>query len=248
MWRWNKAVGFIFGAALTFVASAAPQSSPKFSKLTIEQLIEIKHPSNPVWSPDGKHVVFTWDRAGVANLYVASADGHGQPQALTLFPEGQVEGAFWNEDGDTLYFPRDGDLWQVPVTGSTPKRVWSKLDRGRDFVPSPNASASRSFEAIRRALKAHSREAISSSAGSPTEPSPRSPTTMSASATSFGPPTAHPSLTPADRKSSITTIPQHTPVGRSSIASQNMCGVKCMRCGSRSANLSPSASPASMEA
>src|SRR5205823_5336198 len=84
--------------------------------LTIDQLIDIKHPSNPVWSPDGKHVVFTWDHAGVANLYVADADGHGQPQALTLFPEGQVEGAFWNEDGDTLYFPRDGDLWQVPAT------------------------------------------------------------------------------------------------------------------------------------
>src|SRR6266576_325269 len=139
MWSWNKVTRAIIGVALTFASSASPQSSPKPSRLTIEQLIDIKHPSNPVWSPDGKHVVFTWDRAGVANLYVANADGHGQPQALTLFPEGQVEGAFWNEDGDTLYFPRDGDLWQVPVTGSTPKRVWSKLDRGRDFVPSPNA-------------------------------------------------------------------------------------------------------------
>ena len=139
MWSWNKVTRAIIGVALTFASSASPQSSPKSSRLTIEQLIDIKHPSNPVWSPDGKHVVFTWDRAGVANLYVANADGHGQPQALTLFPEGQVEGAFWNEDGDTLYFPRDGDLWQVPVTGSTPKRVWSKLDRGRDFVPSPNA-------------------------------------------------------------------------------------------------------------
>lgn len=74
MWRCNKAVGVIIGLALTFAASAAPQSSPKSSKLTIEQLIDIKHPSNPVWSPDGKHVVFTWDRAGVANLYVANAD------------------------------------------------------------------------------------------------------------------------------------------------------------------------------
>ncbi len=138
MWRWNKAVGAMVAAALTFAASAAPQGSPKSSKLTIEQLIDIKHPSNPVWSPDGKHVVFTWDRAGVANLYVANADGHGQPVAITSFPEGQVEGAFWNEDGDTVYFPHDDDLWQVPVSGGTPKPVWSKPDRGRDIVPSPD--------------------------------------------------------------------------------------------------------------
>ena len=138
MGRWNKAVGTMVAAALTFAASAAPQGSPKSSKLTIEQLIDIKHPSNPVWSPDGKHVVFKWDRAGVANLYVANADGHGQPVAITSFPEGQVEGAFWNEDGDTVYFPHDDDLWQVPVSGGTPKPVWSKPDRGRDIVPSPD--------------------------------------------------------------------------------------------------------------
>jgi len=127
------------GMAVMFAASAAAQNSTKSSKLTIEQLIEIKHPSNPVWSPDGKQVVFTWDRAGVGNLYVANADGHGQPQALTSFPEGQVEGAFWNEDGDTVYFPHDGDLWQVPVSVGIPKPVWSKQDRGTDIVPSPDS-------------------------------------------------------------------------------------------------------------
>jgi dipeptidyl aminopeptidase/acylaminoacyl peptidase len=75
----------------------------------------------------------------VANLYVANADGHGQPQALTSFNEGQVEGAFWNEDGDKVYFPHDGDLWQVPISGRTPKPVWSKSDKGRDIVPSPDS-------------------------------------------------------------------------------------------------------------
>jgi dipeptidyl aminopeptidase/acylaminoacyl peptidase len=139
MCKWNKAVGVTIGLALTFAASAAAQSSSKSSKLTIEQLIDIKHPTNPVWSPDGKHVVFTWDRAGVANFYVANADGHGQPQALTTFAEGQVEGAFWNEDGDAIYFPHDGGLWQVPVSGGTPKPLWSKPDHAGEFVPSPDA-------------------------------------------------------------------------------------------------------------
>src|SRR5437879_4301805 len=137
--RTKQVVGPLLGLLSFFPPFAAAQDSAKSAKLTIEQLIEIKHPSNPVWSPDGKHVVFTWDRAGVANLYVANADGHGQPQALTSYPEGQVEEAFWNEDGDAVYFPRDGDLWQVPVSGGTPKTERSKQDRATGLVPSPDS-------------------------------------------------------------------------------------------------------------
>jgi dipeptidyl aminopeptidase/acylaminoacyl peptidase len=123
---------------LAWTPSAMAQSASSKPGLTIEQLLDIKHPSNPIWSPDGKHVLFVWDRAGVANLYVVNADGQGQAQALTSFHEGQVDSAFWNEDGDTVYFPHEGDLWKVPVSGGTPKPVWSKPDIRRDIVPSPD--------------------------------------------------------------------------------------------------------------
>src|SRR5580704_10299091 len=102
--------------------AALAQTSVQKQKLTIEQLIDIKHPSDPIWSPDGKLVAFVWDRAGVANLYVAKVDGHGEPQPLTTFAEGQVAGAFWSADGDIVYFPHDGDLWQVAATGGAPKQ------------------------------------------------------------------------------------------------------------------------------
>jgi dipeptidyl aminopeptidase/acylaminoacyl peptidase len=126
--------------SLLFEASSAhAQTSVSKSRLTIEQLIEIKHPSDPVCSPDGKHVAFIWDRADIRNLFVANADGTGKPVQLTSFPEGNVHGVFWNEDSDTLYFPHEGNLWQVPLSSGTPKPVWSKPDRGRDFVPSPDA-------------------------------------------------------------------------------------------------------------
>jgi dipeptidyl aminopeptidase/acylaminoacyl peptidase len=123
---------------LAGAGGSSAQTPAQKQKLSIEQLIDIKHPSDPIWSPDGKLVAFVWDRAGVANLYVANADGSGQPKPLTTFSEGQVSGAFWNADGDTIYFPHEGDLWQVPATGGAPKPVWSKPDPGSGYVPSPD--------------------------------------------------------------------------------------------------------------
>jgi Tol biopolymer transport system component len=130
-------VAVVMIAALAGVRDLRAQSSGR-KPLTIEQLIEIKHPSDPVWSPDGKRVAFIWDRADIKNLFVANADGSGQPVQLTSFPEGGVAGAFWNEDGDTVYFVHESDLWQVPAAGGTAKPAWSKQDKGGHFVPSPD--------------------------------------------------------------------------------------------------------------
>ena len=60
-------------AAWYAAAAGAPQTSSR--KLTIDQLVDIRHPSNPMWSPDGRHVAFVWDRAGVADWYIADVDG-----------------------------------------------------------------------------------------------------------------------------------------------------------------------------
>jgi dipeptidyl aminopeptidase/acylaminoacyl peptidase len=134
---WRTRTGSALLLLLAYWAPALPQTPAK-SKLTIEQLIDIKHPSNPVWSPDGKRVVFSWDRAGVANLYVASTEGHGQPVALTSFADGQVDQAFWSKDSETVYFPHAGDLWQVSVNGGSPKPVWTTPARESGIVPSPD--------------------------------------------------------------------------------------------------------------
>ena len=119
-------------------AQSASRKSAAKSALTIEQLIEIKHPSDPVWSPDNKRVVFTWDRADIRNLYVANADGSGAPVALTTFPEGGVGDAFWSDDGESVYFVHESDLWKVPAAGGEAKPAWSKPDPGSGFAPSPD--------------------------------------------------------------------------------------------------------------
>ena len=80
--RWLEALLSLVSAVS--IGAVSTQSQTK-SRLSIEQLIDIKHPSNPVWSPDGKRVAFIWDRAGVANLYVAAAEGGGGESGLRSF-------------------------------------------------------------------------------------------------------------------------------------------------------------------
>lgn len=128
-------------AAATFaLAGLARAQQAAHSPLTIEQLIDIKHPSEPLWSPDGRRVAFVWDRAGVSNFYLADADGQGQPEALTSYADGQVGGAFWSKDGARLYFPRGGELWEVAATGGGPRPAWTPETQETDIVVSPDGT------------------------------------------------------------------------------------------------------------
>ncbi len=53
------------------------------------------------WSPDGTQLVFTSDRGGNANLWLADADG-GRPRALTAEKDARVSDAAWTPDGEHL--------------------------------------------------------------------------------------------------------------------------------------------------
>ncbi len=119
--------------------TAAPSAS---HKLTIADLMQIKHPSNAVISPDGRSVVFLWDEGGVGNLYSVSLSGSaGSPKKLTSFPSGQINEAFWAKDSKTVYFPHEGSLWQATVPGGAPQAVTGLGGtKGRDFTLSPDGS------------------------------------------------------------------------------------------------------------
>ena len=111
--------------------------------LTIEQLVDIRHPANPVWSPDGRLIAYTSERAGIGNLYVAdvSRATSGAPAtALTTFTTaGQIAGIpFWSADSRTIYFARNGDLWQVSADGSGLRATWETLAAESSIAPAPD--------------------------------------------------------------------------------------------------------------
>jgi dipeptidyl aminopeptidase/acylaminoacyl peptidase len=102
------------------------------SPLTIEQLVDIRHPSSPAWSPDGRLIVYASERAGIANLYVADASQGSRRDAtsvatpLTSFATaGAISGLpFWSADSRTIYFAHAGDLWQVNADGTGLRASW----------------------------------------------------------------------------------------------------------------------------
>jgi dipeptidyl aminopeptidase/acylaminoacyl peptidase len=126
---------------ITFLMTGLPlaQRAAAPGTLTIEQLIDIRHPSAPMWSPDGRRVVFIWDRAGVSKVYVADATAGGAPREL---PEAgsALNGAFWSRDGAALMLPKNGDLWRVPLDGSAASAVWTTPAFESSIVPSPDGS------------------------------------------------------------------------------------------------------------
>lgn len=73
----------------------------------------------PVWSPDGKHVVFSSTRQGKFGLYWMRADGVGEPIRLTSSSNQQAASSF-SPDGKRLAFievnPQTNvDLWTLPL-------------------------------------------------------------------------------------------------------------------------------------
>src|ERR1051326_8078875 len=106
------AFAVIVVVALTLNAAHSQQRSSTAGRLTIDKLIDIKHPSNPVWSRDNKKVAFIWERAGVQDLYVVAADGSAKPVAITT-GGAAPNGVIWSADSKSLYFNRGGTMMQV---------------------------------------------------------------------------------------------------------------------------------------
>src|SRR6185312_11175219 len=94
--------------------------------ITIDRISEIKYPTEPVWSPDGKTIAFLWDAAGKQDLFMVRPGE--KPVALTDFPvnpamlQSDIGHFEWASDQQIL-FAKDGSLWTVSIDSRKPSRA-----------------------------------------------------------------------------------------------------------------------------
>lgn len=104
-------------------------------RLTTEPGVDLQ----PVWTPDGRRIVFVSGRGGPRQLYVMHADGSGV-RALTSLPGGAGEPAI-APDGKTVAFTGfaagaegQSDIYVIPIDGGQPQAITSTRDR-REIRP-----------------------------------------------------------------------------------------------------------------
>src|SRR5207245_5489531 len=69
------------------------------SRFTFDPATDIQ----PIWSPDGKTIVFSSDRGGQFDLYTKAAGGGGQEQLLSQSDELKLA-SDWSRDGRYIAF------------------------------------------------------------------------------------------------------------------------------------------------
>lgn len=106
---------------------------------------------NPLWTPDGKHVVFSSYNIG---LFQARADGAGQPQPLTQTRATQIPWSF-TPDGKRLAYFENGKIWTLPVDEQSGQL---KADKPEQFIRSTSDDEAPSFSPDGRRLAYQSNE------------------------------------------------------------------------------------------
>ena len=89
---------------------------------TLTRLTTDGQSAAPIWTPDGKRLVYESTTEGFQNLFWKAADGSGAAERLTTSGADQ-RAASWTPDGGTLAFVQGDpatrtDIWTLSVTGT----------------------------------------------------------------------------------------------------------------------------------
>jgi Tol biopolymer transport system component len=132
--------------------------------------------ADPIWSPDGKQIVYSSDRGGRLGLYRQPVDGAGTAELLVA-PETPhvLIPSDWSADGSyILYYqagPRPWSVWALPLDGERQPLLVLENSYGAHFSPDGqwitySSFESGSFEAyVQRFPTAAAKQRISESGG-----------------------------------------------------------------------------------
>lgn len=134
-----KRLSALLFALVGWVALPSALQPGGSSLLTIDKLLDIRHPSRAVWAPTSDRIAFVWDRGGVQNIHVArTGSPRDTPRPMTRFDAGPIDMLAWLSPR-TLVFARDGRLWQIAAEGGDqPTAVWTSEQPVSGLVLSPD--------------------------------------------------------------------------------------------------------------
>jgi len=104
---------------------------------TLTRLTSQARSLSPVWTSDGKRIIYRSVRGGTLNLFGKAADGSGEEERLTVSQENQIPQSE-SADGQALVFMtlEGRDLWVLPLVGDR---------KPRPFFTSPFAESGGAF-------------------------------------------------------------------------------------------------------
>jgi len=70
----------------------------------------------PIWTPDGRYVVYFAEKGRSPNIFRKMWDGSGTEERLTSNPNAQFPTSF-SPDGSLMAFTQGGDIWTLAIGG-----------------------------------------------------------------------------------------------------------------------------------
>lgn len=97
----------------------------------------------PIWTPDGKRIVFTSNRNGTGSIYQVAANATGDVELLCSVPGRSLFPYSWSSDGKTLVMGEAGDgqkSWDISILSMEGKHERTLLLHERFFEVQPQVS------------------------------------------------------------------------------------------------------------